>query len=259
MTNTPILSAKQLLSQYAIEDPTDVPIEDLIWAQGGIYQEKVMNGAEGRIIFAGANSAFIVVNKKITNHEKKRFIRAHELGHFRLHRSLSPFFNCDVQSFMERNKQGSHESEANSFAAELLMPASMFSQQIAGQSFSIELLKQTAKRFQTSLMATSFRYSELGPEPIAFFYSQGGQVKWVNKSADFIATYLPNSMSIPIGSVTYRYLTTGTSPTEPDLVPGDVWFKSRRIPSELLFFEQCVPYPSSSGAVTYIWMSGQFK
>lgn len=32
----------------------------------------------------------------------QRFIRAHELGHLRLHRSLRPFSHCDAQAFMGR-------------------------------------------------------------------------------------------------------------------------------------------------------------
>jgi hypothetical protein len=259
MNDTPALSAQNLLTQYGIEDPTDVPIEDLIWAQGCVYEEKPLTGAEGRIIFSGSNSAFIVINRNISNLEKKRFIRAHELGHFRLHSSLSPFFHCDVQAFMERNKEGSHESEANAFAAELLMPELLFLQYIAGQPFSVELLKRTSHRFQTSLMATTFRYNELGSEPIAFFFSQGGQLKWVNKSAGFIATYLPNRVPLPAQSATYRCLANGVASIAPELVSADVWFNSKRIPNDLLFYEQCVLYPAIDGAMTYIWMSGQFK
>lgn len=259
MSETPVSSARELLAHYAITDPADVLIEDLIWAQGGIYEEKPMTGAEGRIVFAGSKSAFIVINQKIINPEKKRFIRAHELGHLQMHRSLRPFFHCDVQAFRERNKQGSHESEANAFAAELLMPEQLFMPLIEGQPFSVELLQRTARRFKVSLMAMSFRYMELGTEPIAVLFSQDGHIKWANRSIDFIANYLPTNRPLPERSATYGYVVTGVAPTEPTLIPAEVWFNNRRIPNDLLFYEQCVLLTAINGALTYIWMSSQFR
>lgn len=259
MIETPIASAKQLLNQYGIDDPTDVPIEDLIWAQGSIYEEKSITGAEGRIVFAGSNSAIIVVKQEIKSPERKRFIRAHELGHLQLHRSLRPFFHCDVDAFLERNKQGSHESEANAFAAELLMPEHLFVPLVAGQPFSVELLQQTARRFQTSLMATTFRYMELGPEPIGFFFSKDGQLSWAKRSDGFIATYLQCQRTLPVGSVTHRSVISGIAISNPEMVTADVWFNTRRIPNDLLFYEQCVLIPSIGGAMIYVWNSGQFR
>ncbi len=259
MSDKPTSSAFELLSQYGIENPTDVPIEDLIWAQGGIYQEKLMTGAEGRIIFGGNNSAIVTINKSIKSLEKLRFIRAHELGHLRLHRSLRPFFHCDAKAFRERNKQGSHESEANAFAAELLMPTHLFLPLVQFQPFNIELLQRTARRFQTSLTATAFRYMELGPEPIAVFHSCKGQIEWANRSKEFLANYLQANKPLNTRSLTHRCLAAGTTPIEPELVLADVWFNDRRIPNELLFYEACVPIPSIKGALSFVWMSNQYK
>jgi Zn-dependent peptidase ImmA (M78 family) len=259
MNDTPTSSAFKLLSQYGIEDPTDVPIEDLIWAQGGIYVEKPMSGAEGRIIFGTNKSAIIVVNQTIKSPEKLRFIRAHELGHLRLHRLLRPFFHCDTQAFLERNKQGSHESEANAFAAELLMPEHLFLPLIRAEPFSVELLQKTARRFQTSLSVTAYRYAELGVEPLAFFFSQNGQIEWAHRSEGYLATYLQTKKPLNSQSVTYRCIRNGVSSSVPELVPAEVWFNDRRVPGELLVYEHCVLVPSMGGAYSFVWMSNQYR
>ncbi len=259
MIDTPKSSAIKLLSQYGIENPTDVPIEDLIWAQGGIYEEKPMTGAEGRIIFTGSRSAIVVVNQSIRSPEKLRFIRAHELGHLRLHRSLRPFFHCDAQAFMERNKQGSHESEANAFAAELLMPEHLFLPLIHTAPFSVELLQKTARNFQTSLAVTAYRYAELGEEPIAFFFSQNGQIEWAHRSDGYLATYLQTKKPLSSQSVTYKCIQNGVSSSMPELVPAEVWFNDRRVPGELLVYEHCVLAPPIGGAFSFVWMSNQYR
>lgn len=259
MIDTPTVSAIKLLGQYGIKDPTDVPIEDLIWAQGGIYEEKSMTGAEGRIIFTGSRSAIVVVNQSIRSPEKLRFIRAHELGHLRLHRSLRPFFHCDTQAFMERNKQGSHESEANAFASELLMPEHLFLPLIRAEPFSVELLQKIARRFQTSLTATAFRYAELGSEPIAFFFSRNRQIEWAQRSNDFLATYLPRKKPLSCGSITHRCIDHGVSSIGPELVRSEVWFNDRKVPNELLVYEHCVLVPSIGGALSFVWMSTQYS
>lgn len=258
MTDTPISSARQLLTQYEIQNPTEVPIEELIWAQGCIYDEKLMTGAEGRIIFQGSSSAIIVINKNITHPAKKRFVQAHELGHLRLHRLLQPFFHCNAQVFLERNKLGSHESEANAFAAELLMPNSLIQPLFQAKEFNINLLKDIAHRFKTSLTATAFRYIELGAVPIAVFYSANGQIEWAHRSADFIANGLTIKVPLPKLSVTYRCLIERVAPSQPELVPAAIWFNCRRVPNDLLFYEDCVLFPRYGGALSFLWMSAMF-
>ena len=205
-----------------------------------------------------SKSAIIVIKKDIANFRKKRFVQAHELGHLRLHRSLQPFFHCSSEVFLERNKHGSHESEANSFAAELLMPSLLIKPLLQTEKFSINLLQEIAQRFQTSLTATAFRYIELGPEPIAVFYSANNQVEWNHHSRGFIVNNLKSKVPLSPKSLTFKCMVEGASPSQPELVPAPVWFNSKRIPNDLLFYEHCVLSPRSKGALSFLWMSNQF-
>ena len=260
MTSKAVHAAIQLLDQYAIDDPTDVPIEDLIQAQGAIYDEKPMHGAEGRIIF-GPKSASVVINSRINSPEKRRFVKAHELGHLTLHRGQQPFFRCDDSAFLDWHRAGSHESEANLFASELLMPTNLFRQQANNQSFSVAFVVELARLFQTSLTATAIRYTQLGPEPVALFWSRRGVVQWRCRSDEFFARYLRKAQTfVHPHSMAHQFFRHGTRavPTAPQLVLPEVWLDDRRVPNDLLFYEDCFPMPRLEAALSFIWMSNEY-
>jgi len=261
MTSKAILEAQQLLKRYAIEDPTEIPIEVLIQAQGAMYDERPMNGAEGRIIF-GAKSASITVNSLITHTEKRRFVRAHELGHLSLHRGLQPYYRCDDSAFQDWSRSGSHESEANTFASELLMPSDLFRHEAVKQPFSTAYITELSRLFQTSLTSTAIRYSRLGPEPIAIFWSQHGIIQWCCHSEGFIARYLrKRKTAVHSDSIAYQFFQNGLfdlSCTSQMVLP-DVWFDDRRVPKDLLFYEDCIPMPRLEATLSFVWSSGEFK
>ena len=94
-----------------------------------IYKEEELNSADGKII-RGKSRTLIKVNSHIKYTERKRFVAAHELGHFFLHDKLElhndnsktlNWFNLE-----EKAKRGIQEYEANDFASELLMPEKKF-------------------------------------------------------------------------------------------------------------------------------------
>lgn len=261
MTSPPVYAVQQLFKRYSIDDPTEIPIEDLIQAQGAMYEEKPMNGAEGRIIF-GAKSASVTVNSLISNSGKRRFVRAHELGHLSLHRGLKPYFRCDESDFYQWNRLSSHESEANEFASELLMPSDLFRQETRAKTFGISFISELADLFQTSFTATTIRYSQLGPEPIAVFWSLKGVIQWSFRSDAFIARYLrKKKTSVHPDSKTYQFYQKGTlaQSTTPQLVLPEVWLDDKRVPNDLLFYEDCLPMPKLEAALSCVWMSGNYR
>jgi len=105
---------------------------------------------------------------------RQRFTIAHEIGHFLLHKKGMPvfidkqFFKPYLAAFRDATSSKGYdrkEREANSFAAALLMPASMVRQAIAdlGVDFADEdVVDELAKRFQVSRQAMTFRVANLG-------------------------------------------------------------------------------------------------
>jgi Zn-dependent peptidase ImmA (M78 family) len=69
----------------------------------------------------------------------------------------------------------SEETEANFFAAELLMPEFLFKPCCRGIP-SIRHISSLAERFRTSTLATAFQYWEYTSEPVALVLSEGWEM-----------------------------------------------------------------------------------
>lgn len=96
--------------------------------------------------------AVIFVNKN-DGEQRKRFTIAHELGHFFLHED-------NKLKVSYRGGQSHEETEANRFAAELLMPEDLVKQEY--QKFPILVPREFARIFDVSAAAMEIRLEQLG-------------------------------------------------------------------------------------------------
>lgn len=91
---------------------------------------------------------------------RQRFSAAHECGHFVLRHADDSVFDYTVSASSDGEPPGydpQNEREANTFAAELLMPADRLGVEAASTS-----LARLAKRYEVSQEAMSFRLLNLG-------------------------------------------------------------------------------------------------
>jgi len=85
-------------------------------------------GTIGRITLESGKRVQVWINPFENSYgPRRRFTLAHEIGHFCMHRSLNKTGFVDTRSTMSRSESywNRYESEANSFAAELLMPSQL--------------------------------------------------------------------------------------------------------------------------------------
>ena len=117
--------AKEILQQIGFDEVTELSMKDLLAGFDVIYIEEELNGSDG-VIIRGKSKTIIKVDTNISTLQRKRFVAAHELGHFFLHDKLE--FHLDDEKTLSWNrleevhKRGIQEIEANDFAGELLMP-----------------------------------------------------------------------------------------------------------------------------------------
>ncbi|MBV1788403.1 ImmA/IrrE family metallo-endopeptidase [Marinobacterium sp. D7] len=92
---------------------------------------------------------------------RRRFTLAHELGHLALNHVTpsSPCLRDPSQNFSLSNYDAK-ESEANRFAAELLMPAKAI--EILIEKRDITDFSELARQFNVSLLAMEYRLKNLG-------------------------------------------------------------------------------------------------
>lgn len=147
-----------------------------------------LDSCEGRLI-TNANGGTIRVGLN-QSEERRRFTIAHEIGHYRLHKEVLIIDNKqDLNSWYGR----SVETEANVFAAELLMPEFLFAAELKGKYPSMKLVNDLSRKYRTSKLATAIQMLEFTREPCSLVYSSNGQTKWCKWSKSFaeLGFYIP--------------------------------------------------------------------
>lgn len=174
--------ATHILSKLMIEEPDEIDL-DLIALECGNLRilHDGLTTCDGRLI-SGSNEGVIRVNASIIDEGRIRFIIAHELGHFVLHKAKSHLSRTREYTFW---RKGSRESEANWFAGELLMPEQMLKPRLVGRTPSRNLFQGLKKEFRTSLLASCFQGVSLTREPSALVFSREGMVIWTKRSESF--------------------------------------------------------------------------
>lgn len=132
-----------------------------------VRKEDLEDDVSGMMVTREDSSVVIVVNK--THHKNRhRFSIAHELGHYFLHRAVSPVF-VDSKKVFYRDATASEgtklqEIEANAFAAELLMPESEVRARFPHKLslMDVEEVEESAQYFGVSTTAFSYRLVRLG-------------------------------------------------------------------------------------------------
>lgn len=181
-------AAIRLWTHYGFRSPKDIELEVLSFARGALVKEGPLDTADARLVRKGKRG-LIRVNQSIPEPGRKRFAIAHELGHFEIHAAQSQWSACTSKDMVASYKMSGLESEANWFAAELLMPRIHFQKEVNGAFPEFSLVKQLATYFETTITATAIRLTELSDERVAFVVSENGKVRYWRASDSFDEEY----------------------------------------------------------------------
>ncbi len=250
-------AAQRLMSECGIDDPTKFALDLIVYGRGAILIEKPLNNSEGRIVF-GKTKSIITVNSNIVYEGKKRFVIAHELGHFEMHRNLVPVHH-DNDATLEYFKNGHQEAEANEFASELLMPEHLFKKECSGKKFSAGLLRSLAERFQTSVTSTAYKYFELGDHPICLFYSHDNKVRYWKRPEGY--PHFINDitkLSPPEDSVAAEFFDKQKiyrKEFSKQQIWKSTWFELKNWESDndFKFYEYCIVTPAYNTVLSIVW------
>ena len=251
------LAAQKMMSECGIDDPTDIPLDLIVYGRGATLVEKPLHNSEGRIVF-GENKAIISVNSDISYEGKRRFVIAHELGHFELHSNLLPVHN-DTDATLEYFKNGHQETEANEFASELLMPENLFMAECKGNKFGPDLMRHLAERFQTSLTSTVYKYFELGDHPICLFYSYNNQIKYWKRPEEY-PHFINDRTKLPppedsVAAEFFNDKKIYRKEESKQQIWKSTWFelKSWENDNDFKFYEYCIITPKYNTVLSIVW------
>ena len=252
--NKPVDYAKKLLHSLGYSEPSDLTIEEIAYACGFMVQYQEMDGSEGRILM-NDNDVLISINSLINYQPKVNYILSHEIGHGILHRRIVPLFNDNHRTLSEWYTKGLHEMEANQFAAELLMPAELFTRKVKSKKLALPLIEEIAEYFGASKTATFLRYKDLGPYPVMIIFIEEGLIKWKSCSEDFPYQWLTLGNKLPVYTVAGDYYYRQVEERKPAKVDAIEWFPEdnacQRAENPKLW-EQCFPSTPSS-ILTCLW------
>lgn len=171
----------RLLHDLGITEPEDIDLDAIAFSCGALVVRDRLDGCEARLLGAGER-AFITVNSASDTH-RQRFSIGHELGHW-MHDRGNASFRCSKRDFVHSWGEMSPEKRANQYAAELLLPRSMFRPRAERLPMTLETASALADLFQASLTATAIRLVEHGSFPAMVLLSGSNGIRWSFRGQD---------------------------------------------------------------------------
>lgn len=161
-------AAEGMLRRLGADGPP-VDVERLARHLGVRLGYEPLEGELSGLLFRGEARAIIGVNA-LQPRTRQRFAIAHELGHLALHEPgdrahVDRVFALFCPDDEHARAPDASETEANAFAVELLLPAGMLGEDIAGRLVDLEddeSARRLANRYEVSPQVMAFRLAELG-------------------------------------------------------------------------------------------------
>jgi len=142
----------------------------------------------------------IAYNDSILSQGRIRFTKAHELGHYILHRHQREEFFCNKDDMLNWSDDENIEAQADLFASYLLMPLNDFRQQIDGE-INLGSLGHCADRYGVSLTAAILKWLSYTSVKAILIMSNDGFMNWASSSNSAVKSggfFKTRSNTIPI-------------------------------------------------------------
>lgn len=218
--NVPEVAKEYTQQKFPGEGITRVVGEDLPGFDGALVRAP-----------AGKTGWGIFYNNRISSKGRINFTLAHELGHYLLHRQAYPDgLRCGEQDMVRWDSEyGQVEQQANTFAANLLMPLDDFRRQISAKDkVDLDTISACADRYRVSLIAAILRWLSYTDRRAVLVVSRSGYILWSRASARALRTgaFFRTSgapVEVPALSVVGREdQTVGKAGAD---MPGGIWFR----------------------------------
>ena len=161
---------------------------------------------EGMLAANDSRSKWMLAyNNNLSSEGRIRFTKAHELGHYMLHKDQKAEFRCSKEDMLKWEGGKDIEAEADKFASHLLMPLDDFRLQMNGD-VNIDSLGSCATRYGVSLTAAILKWLSYTEEKAVLVVSRDGFMDWASssdtaKSAGAYYKTKSQVIEIPAGSL----------------------------------------------------------
>ncbi len=214
----PLTRAERLLKKLGITEPDEIDLEAIAYFVGARIRYRTLDGCDARIVGYGDN-AIITINPGST-FQRQRFSIGHELGHWEHHRGER--LVCRVEG---RDSALASERLADSYAADLLMPAYLFRPLALQQSkLDFKAVGILAETFKTSQTATAIRLVEGDHSPALLVCHSLQKRKWFIKAPSIPEHWNPKALIDASSSALDVLYGTGQGDLRPRRIKAEAWF-----------------------------------
>ena len=124
----------------------------------------------------------------------------------------------------------------------------------SGRIPGVQLIKDCAGHFRTSLTSAAIRYAEAGRHPSAVILSKDKKVVWSAINKEFKFQWVPAGYDINGNSYVYEYFKDGTMDTDVNEVLADSWFlEDKFYRRNYKLFEQNIYLTNYNSVLTILW------
>jgi len=193
----------------------------------------------------------IAIQHGIYEEGRKRFAVCHEIGHFVLPGHGIDGSICrsaDIESW--RKGAPEHEVEANTFASELLLPYKELAPKVKKKKATIDVAKDIAKEFGSSLTAACLKCVEVTEEKCAIVYSVDESIKWFRRNEAF--WYRIRSGKLSQEAFATHLFRQAETRQQDGAVPADAWLEDEGLSSDARIWEDSILLPHYNTAITIL-------
>lgn len=134
---------------------------------------------EGGLFRVEGQGWALLYNERLRSLGRVRFTQAHELGHYLLHRIAQEVFQCSQADMIHwGSDQRVMESQADDFAANLLMPMKQFRSCTSGVAIDFDMLSEASTKFGVSLTAAALRWIRSTDQSAVLVLARDGFMDW---------------------------------------------------------------------------------
>lgn len=247
--------ARRLLKKYKVKEPKDIDLGRIAHELNLIIEEDDLEGCDGMLqVCVEPKCGIITVKSSIREPGQKRFIIAHEIGHFESPARPGLGYNCvpaDLNPSNQRIKP--EERAANSFAAELLMPESLFVPLLAGKQLGMNLIKDLASEFETTMTATLRRFVKFTDARCALVCSENEKIKYCIPSKSF-GFRLQSGDPVDGNSFAIDFFKFGYLDERAQSVLAEAWIKNSKLGPHTRIKEQSIAQRNYNSVLTLLWI-----
>lgn len=191
-------------------------------------QSADIKGFEGALLPGDGRKEWLLLYSNSTPSPGRiRFTKAHELGHYILHRQNRESFQCSETDMLDWSTDDRHiEGQADLFASYLLMPLDDYRRQITA-TVDLDLFGHCADRYGVSLTAAILKWLQYTDEKAVLVVSNDGFINWARSStpaAKAGAFFRTRNNTIPIPNESLASKNELRQERKGTQLPATIWF-----------------------------------